>query len=692
MPYEISFTDSVNKLSLVVEDGTINSETSLQLPGKNTTSYGTIIAENFLHLLENFAAPTNPDIPVEGQLWYDSTPGNEQLMVYNGTNWIPVNGVNKSISQPIYKTEGDLWIDSENLQLYMFTDQAGWILIGPEFSEGSVTGSTPKVVLGIDDVDYNILQIDVNNKPAVIISMNEFTPKSKIDGFSTVKPGLNLTTKNIPNNPTPKYIGVAEKADALLVNNETVPAGNFLRSDAPSSSSFSLSVLSNDGIVLGRNSEFALNVEGSIGIIKHNVAGSAIDVKVKNDGLFKTIMRYDSSTMSIGVNTDNPSSELDVHGDIIITVPVADTTKGNLIVNSTRNSTQISSGSIKTAGGVAVAKSLTVGENLYLNHSNDSKIIVDKIEPTVDAEDLLGQASSYIGQPSKRYEGIYSKRFYGDLTGNVTGGVTGRAGSANKLAKSSTFRFLGDITAPDINFNGQGELVEFTTTLDNNVIANKDVTEFTQENDLLLLFRETTDIGLKKITVSSLLSTVPITPIGTVVPYAGEEPPTGWLLCNGQEVQRADYDALFAVINYRFKAQELVQAGYFALPDLRGRFVMGMHNMGGIAPNTSVVTNSNAEVLGGTGGIEKLTITESNLPDHKHTLNYDDTVQFHAVAEKQFEVIADGIKDYPYYQQQTEFTGLAMENTQGIQTEGTLNNPLDVLNPFMTLNYIIYAG
>ena len=306
MPYEISFTDSVNKLSLVVEDGTINSETSLQLPGKNTTSYGTIIAENFLHLLENFAAPTNPDIPVEGQLWYDSTPGNEQLMVYNGTNWIPVNGVNKSISQPVYKTEGDLWIDSENLQLYMFTDQAGWILIGPEFSEGSVTGSTPKVVLGIDDVNYNILQIDVNNTPAVIISMNEFTPKSKIDGFSTVKPGLNLTTKNIPNNPTPKYIGVAEKADALLVNNETVPAGNFLRSDAPSSSSFSLSVLSNDGIVLGRNSEFALNVEGSIGIIKHNVAGSAIDVKVKNDGLFRTIMRYDSSTMSVGINTDNP--------------------------------------------------------------------------------------------------------------------------------------------------------------------------------------------------------------------------------------------------------------------------------------------------------------------------------------------------------------------------------------------------
>ena len=55
MPYEILFTDYVNKLGIVVEDGTINQETSLKIPGRNSTAYGTVIAENFLHLLENFA-------------------------------------------------------------------------------------------------------------------------------------------------------------------------------------------------------------------------------------------------------------------------------------------------------------------------------------------------------------------------------------------------------------------------------------------------------------------------------------------------------------------------------------------------------------------------------------------------------------------------------------------------------------
>ena len=52
MAYTINFSDAVNKGTITINDNTINNETTLRLPGKNTTSYGTIIAENFLHLLE----------------------------------------------------------------------------------------------------------------------------------------------------------------------------------------------------------------------------------------------------------------------------------------------------------------------------------------------------------------------------------------------------------------------------------------------------------------------------------------------------------------------------------------------------------------------------------------------------------------------------------------------------------------
>lgn len=698
MPYQILFTDYVNKLGIVVEDGSINNETSVKLPGKNTTSYGTIIAENFLHLLENFASPTAPSTPVEGQVWYDSSPDKEQLMVYNGANWAPVNGVNKSESAPAIKQEGDLWIDRENLQLYMYTDAGGWILIGPEFSDGVVTGATPKVLSGIDDQNYNVLQIDINGVPSVIISMREFTPKLKIDGFVTIKPGLNLTNKILPGQSEAKYYGLAEKAESLQIGNETVLGGNFLRGDAISATNFQISVLNNTGILYGRNSELAIGVEGSVGVLKHNVAGSAIDLKVRNDGIFKTIARFDSS-MKVGIAKDNPDAELDVNGNIQTSVPANDLSKGKIFVNNTQDSNLFSNGSIVTAGGIGVAKSVTIGGNLYLNANIDSQIFSNKLVPNRDADELLGTEDSYLGTPSLRYNAVYSKRFYGDLTGTVTGSVTGRAGSANKLAKASQFIFSGDVKLLNsteveegvLNFTGQGEQVEFITELTAPFINSKEKIINTQPDDELILYRIRENIGLKKVAVNDLLATVPVMPIGTIVPFAGDNAPVGWLLCNGQEVQTVDYQELYSLIGYKYKSVDLVKVGFFAVPDLRGRFPLGVHNMGGLTPNQSIVNDPNAQIIGGIGGQEAVVLDETNLPDHKHDLYYNDT-QFYATTQKQFEIVDDEVVDYHFYEQQTEFTGVAMKNTQGIKTDQILNTAVDVINPFMALNYIIYAG
>src|SRR6056300_1261244 len=100
MAYTIAYTDQANKGTITVEDNSLNTETSLSLPGRNTTAYGTAIATNFLHLLENFASATEPSTPVEGQLWYDSTPGVEQLKVFDGTNWVASGGLKKANSEP----------------------------------------------------------------------------------------------------------------------------------------------------------------------------------------------------------------------------------------------------------------------------------------------------------------------------------------------------------------------------------------------------------------------------------------------------------------------------------------------------------------------------------------------------------------------------------------------------------------
>ena len=39
-----------------------------------------------------------------------------------------------------------------------------------------------------------------------------------------------------------------------------------------------------------------------------------------------------------------------------------------------------------------------------------------------------------------------------------------------------------------------------------------------------------------------------VNPTGTIICFAGETVPSGWLLCNGSEITKSDYPKLFSVI------------------------------------------------------------------------------------------------------------------------------------------------
>jgi len=693
MPYHIKFTDYNTKLGLVVEDGTINHETSLKLPGRNATAYGTVIAENFLHLLENFADQVPPHNAVQGQLWFDSQL--DELKVNNGVNWVTVNGVNKSTEQPEFARQGDLWIDTENLQLFMMTDAVGWILIGPQFHAGVITGATPKVIDGIDDKKYNILQIDVNAMPSMIISTYEFTPKVKIPGFVTLKPGINMTTRTEPNQLPLKYYGIAEKAESLYINNQTVPAGNFLRTDQVSSTSFPINVQNEIGINYGRNSEMNIGINNNFGYIRSNIAGAGVDIAVKNDGLFKELIRADSS-MRVGINNTNPEKTLDVAGDLKVSIPVEDPLAGNLIVSSVKDSLNIDNGSIVTSGGIGVAKSVNIGDSLRVGFVGldftEGEIVTRRMVPDKTSDQII-TGESYIGTKDLQYGEIHAKKVFADVVGTVTGSVSGRAGSANKLSTATIFSFLGDVELDDeVTFIGQGGRVEFATRMSNGFISSKDAVEEIQSDDELLVNRIRTDIGVKKVTVQKLLSSVPVMPIGCVIPYAGLESPPGWLICDGRKVLKSDYVALFEIIGYTYQGGMPTIDGMFTLPDLRGRFPMGMHNMGGNSPSTTVVSDSAAEVLGAHGGAQNRQIETENLPDHKHELLHDGT-QYYALAQKQFNVADNEVDDYHFYVQTGgNLAGLGLKNTDKVKSSVPIGQPLDVVNPFLTLNYIIYAG
>lgn len=105
-------------------------------------------------------------------------------------------------------------------------------------------------------------------------------------------------------------------------------------------------------------------------------------------------------------------------------------------------------------------------------------------------------------------------------------------------------------------------------------------------------------------------------PVGSMMDWPAASPPTGWLICAGQSLSRTAYPDLFAVIGTTFGASS---ASVFNLPDLRGRVVAGLDvDSGGYADR---LTSPNSRTLGAAGGAQTVTLTETEMPAHTHTLS-----------------------------------------------------------------------
>lgn len=106
--------------------------------------------------------------------------------------------------------------------------------------------------------------------------------------------------------------------------------------------------------------------------------------------------------------------------------------------------------------------------------------------------------------------------------------------------------------------------------------------------------------------------------VGGMIAYAGTVPPEGFLFCRGQAVSRTDYAELFAAIGTTWGVGD--GSTTFNLPDYRGRGFLGHDQMGGSSANR--VTDPQADILGGSGGIELKTLSIAEMPTHSHTYQF----------------------------------------------------------------------
>ena len=375
MSYTVNKSNSTaSPNQYTVQDSILNTQTDLNFVGKGYAGYGEVIAENFLHLLENFSNTTSPGKPIKGQLWYDEA--TSKIKVYTGASFQPVGGATYSSVAPSGLNAGDLFIDSDTQQLY-FNNGTTNVLVGPPASSGTLNGFFFSTISDSTDVDRNISRIYNNDVQVAILSDVTFTPKVAISGFASINKGITLSTAIAGN----KFTGTATNSDQL----DNQPAGSYLRIDGSGTSSTtrSLGITNDVGLTIGADSDFRILLD-NVGVhMQNNTVDQDIIFRINDGGTITTVMSIDGSTSRIGIGTSSPTTKLDVVGTINATAITATTiTAGTEFIGPLH-----SSAITVVSGGTLVFEGTTV---------DDFETTIAVADPTADRTITLPNRSGTV--------------------------------------------------------------------------------------------------------------------------------------------------------------------------------------------------------------------------------------------------------------------------------------------------------
>jgi microcystin-dependent protein len=152
--------------------------------------------------------------------------------------------------------------------------------------------------------------------------------------------------------------------------------------------------------------------------------------------------------------------------------------------------------------------------------------------------------------------------------------------------------------------------------------------------------------------------------VGEIRMFAGNFAPAGWMFCEGQLLPISEYETLFNLIGTTYGGDG---QSTFGLPDLRGRVPIHM---------------GNGFVLSENGGVEQVTLSTSQMPQHNHALlcSADPAVQASPIGN----VLAssNGVSCYSGSTPGANMATNMMSSSGG-------NQPHDNFQPYLCVDFII---
>lgn len=652
-----------------------------------------------------------------GELWVDTT--NQQLRIYTGSRWLLVGPSESSI-------------------------------------DGLRYGPSVEKIADTDNITRALLVFYIADVPVIIFSKDSFTPKISISGFTTIKSGININfpiTDTDRNNffgiYLPKLYGTAQAADSLVVAGTEIAAGKFLRSDTVNTVEEAFNVRNNSGITLGADGTFEISTSATAAKIYNKTSGSSLDLQVNRNGIANTVLRILDN--NVGINKLLPDQALDVVGNIATTgsiIVTSNTESTNLNNGSIRTAGGVAITKNLMVGTDLSVTGFTTTSNIQ-PRTNDAfdcgtalkrwntvrakRVVADEIEGILNGN-INGNANT-----ATHLKNVTTFQLGGDVI-SFPVDFDGQIGSYTKIFNTSlTANIIKSKDEPSVAVGDNRS----RSLKEDYVLTYRPSAETSESSGLLKQNRDTFvgDLGV---------------PIGGIMPFAGSNVPYGYLLCDGSEVERAKYPDLYDIIGNTYSRTSTLAGSFvvgqtytiffvgttdftaigassnsvdvtfvatgrgsgtgvaynvsfvgvntFRLPDLRGRFPLGRDNMdnGGTVPNSvggyvdagggniDRVPDTRADILGAGAGQSSVALTLGNLPEHTHTLQN---------GNKEFAAILVDTAISP-----PATTGLgptAPGQAQYLKDSGpvrkpdasfTLGNPVGLMNPYLTINYIIRSG